>query len=318
MNDPRTCALCSDAIDLDERRSLRVRHSEGADATAIEDLYRRLRPEDIRRRFFTGSLPPRAFFERWATIGEADEDGNTRGFGIVAELSDPDGVHLVGEAGYTMLANGDAELGIAIDPSSRGWLGPWLLDSLLRHGAARDVSNLEALVLCDNRAMLSLIRHRGYAVLDHPDWGTIRLTVSTNGHTPAWPPERGGPRVLIGSRSSRWIGEEAFRQKGFEVAVCPGVGGDERHCPVRQGSPCPLVDGADAVVVDLPSDDPRAEPLRQTLPTIHPGIRLVEAYEPTGHNGDDPPKRRSNDALLAELTDLIVRPGMKKKGSPHD
>ncbi len=63
-----------------------------------------------------------------------------------------------------------------------------------------------------------------------------------------------GPRtVLVVERSEetrgrigRWL-EEA----GFEVLACPGPTGPDYRCLAGRGRPCPLVHGADAVVLDL-------------------------------------------------------------------
>ena len=49
----------------------------------------------------------------------------------MAEVVDGDDRTLVGEAGYTLLSDGDGELAITVDPEWRGWLGSWLLDALV-------------------------------------------------------------------------------------------------------------------------------------------------------------------------------------------
>lgn len=46
-----------------------------------------------------------------------------------------------------------AKFGLAVDADWRGWLGSYLLDSLLRAAAERGVPNLDADILLDNLPM---------------------------------------------------------------------------------------------------------------------------------------------------------------------
>lgn len=58
----------------------------------------------------------------------------------MAVISD-DGERIVGEAEYILLPGGDGELAITVAPDWRGWLGPYLLDTLLEVAASRGVAN---------------------------------------------------------------------------------------------------------------------------------------------------------------------------------
>lgn len=286
------CGFCGPNLELDDSHRLRLRHLLGGDEAGLRKLYSRLTVSDLHRRFFTGALPPSTFFERWASIGEAG------GFALAAEVEGPEGPDIVGEAGYALLDDGDGELGIAVDREHRGWLGPWLLDSLLAHARARGIMNLQALVLADNRGMMALARKRGFAVLGHPEWSTIRLTMSTDGHTPSWPPDHHRPRLLIESERSRLTAEDDLRAAGFDIAVCGGPCRSQGHCPVLDGERCPLIEGADAVIVDLTPDDPETAEFLEAERVIHPGVRLISGYR-TGSDGRR--HRRASDELLAEL-----------------
>ncbi len=307
------CELCGPPIDVVGRGRITLRHSGAADAEGLRDLYRRLRPQDLRRRFFTGGLPPLGFFEHWAAI---EDDG---GFGLVAAASDHDDEAgdddhdetggagqrdeiLVAEAGYGMVpgGGGDGELGIAIDPDHRGWLGPWLLDRLLAHAHERGVANLQAVILVENRTMLALAARRGYAILGHPDWSTIRITMATSGHVPSWSGDHERPRVLVETDRSRWIGEEALTQAGFDVALCNGPCRSGGYCPILRGEPCPLVAGADAVIVDLADTELAAELLGREQ-VIHPGVRHVAATDPERVGRP----RLTADEVLVQLEDLL-------------
>jgi RimJ/RimL family protein N-acetyltransferase len=299
---PRRCELCPDPVDIEPGVRLVLRHSAPADGPQIEQLYRRLPVEDLLMRFFSAGMPPDSFFERWSSLAAG------QGLGLVAELTDDDGTRLVGEAGYSVQDDGDAELGIAVDPGYRGWIGPWILAALLDHAHDRGIHNMQALVRSDNRPMISLAQHRGFAVLEHPDWGTVRLTMSTAGHTPSWPPIRRRPRVLVAAERTRWPGEEQLRQSGFDLAICPGLHDIESRshaafCPAKRDGRCPLVAGADAVVVDLPTVDPRYAAVRDYLQRIHPEARVVDAYS----DGVSGPSRRRNPAELIDEVRRAVR-----------
>lgn len=309
MTTAQQCPVCPEPIELDQGRTLRLRHVAATDADGIEQLYHRLTPEDLLLRFFSAGRPPHRFFERWVALESRG------GFGVVVELFDPGntsddgpegndahiGPLIVAEAGYAPLDDGDVELGIAVDPAHRGWLGPWMLDALLVHAKARGIQNLQALVKSSNRSMLALARQRGFAVLDHPDWGTVRISMSTDGHTPSWPPLAARPRVLVAADRTRWSGEHLFRTAGFNLAICPAMGAPGRHCPELNGSSCPLVEGADAVVIDLDPKGPRSLELLDELRRRHPDKRIVSTRKPAAHG---PTVHVPLAELLADLGDI--------------
>jgi hypothetical protein len=102
--------------------------------------------------------------------------------------------------------------------------------------------------------MLGLLRSRGYVVVEHPDWSVIRVVVGAASRTPIWPPHDDRPRVLVETPSGRWPHEEAARSAGLNVLTCGGPVPATR-CPMLRGEGCPLVAGADVVVVARPGDD---------------------------------------------------------------
>jgi GNAT superfamily N-acetyltransferase len=234
------------SVDLTAGRRLVVRSADVDDVAEVQALYRRLSADDRRRRFFVGHEPSEQTTRHWLTVAERG------GLAMLAEVVDPDGsTTTVAEAGYAMLDDGDGELAITVDPSWRGWLGGWLLDVLVRQAAAHGIENLHADVLVENRVMIGLLRHRGYAAVDHPDWNTIRLVISTTGHTPGWPPRHAGRRLLAAASGARWDGEAAAKEAGFDVRTCAGPEERDGECPLLRGDDCPLLDGVDAVVFDL-------------------------------------------------------------------
>jgi hypothetical protein len=248
---------------------LTVRPVGPGDVDGLVALYATLDAEDRYRRFFSGFVPPRSFFQRLAEVR------GRGGFGVVAVEGTG---RIVGEANYELLPDGDGELGMAVARDWRGWLGPYLLDTLVDAAAARAVPNIEADVLVTNGRMLSLLRDRGYATLPSDDWVSLRLMVGTAGHTPVWPaggpgtPDRSRPRVLVETPGGRWHGTPEAEAAGLAVITCSGPRGPRPRCPVLAGRPCPLAADADAVVVAHAPDDARWAALVRGHADLHPGV----------------------------------------------
>jgi GNAT superfamily N-acetyltransferase len=202
---------------------------------------------------------------------------------------------LVGEAGYSLMDNGNGTFALTLDEARRGWLGPFLFDHLLAAARDRGVPNLEGDIRLDNKPMLALARSRGLAMVDHPDWTQGRVVIGTGGRVPGWPrrPEVGGrPRLLVEAPSGRWPGEAEAKEAGLEVIVCPGPPGRPgRRCPLLAGEPCPLVEGADAIVVAGSGEDYAA--LARHHRSAPAGTPVVV------RNGDAPTARQQLDRVLA-------------------
>jgi hypothetical protein len=58
---------------------------------------------------------------------------------------------------------------------------------------------------------------------------------------------------------------------GMQVLVCPGPTGRHTRCPVLAGEPCPLVAGADVVVVSHACGDEPWRRLPAAHAAVHPG-----------------------------------------------
>ena len=155
-------------------RTLSIRPLRPSDTAGLVALYAGLKENDTYLRFFSGHAPPEDFVEKMTHVAERG------GFGLIALMEEQDGTNkIVGEATYELLPNGDGELGITVAEASRGWLGPYLLDALVTEAAVRGVPNLEADVLVGNRRMLTMLRARGYAVMDH-DPAIVRVAIGTD------------------------------------------------------------------------------------------------------------------------------------------
>jgi ribosomal protein S18 acetylase RimI-like enzyme len=257
-----------DEKQLPDGRRLIVREGRVGDTDDLNALYRRLSGDDLWLRFFTAAAPAPTFFDHWLSI--ADEGGLV----LVVLVEERSGrTTLVAEAGYSLLEDGDGELGITVDPSWRGWLGPWLLAVLLREAAARGVPNLQAVVQVSNRAMMSTLRRHGAAIVEQPEPNEIRLAIGTSGGTPGWPVSHDKPRILVEAAYGHWAGERAAREAGFEIRTCRGPGTD-RQCPMLAGEGCPLVEGADVVVSQFPDEAPYTAAIVDEL-RRHPDLHLV-------------------------------------------
>jgi RimJ/RimL family protein N-acetyltransferase len=251
--------------------SIVVRPVRPDDAEGLSQLYASLSVEDRHLRFFSVYEPTTEVIRRWTEIDK------TGGFGLVAQLDDDDH-RIVGHASYALLPDGDGDFAITIAPDWRGWLGPFLLDALATAAARRGVPNLEADVLLENRRMLSLLRARGYAVLDGGDWTVLRVLVATAGNAPSWPGPHDGPRLLVEAPGGRSRVKDAARDLGMQVISCSGPA--PRHhtrCPAVTGEPCPLASGADVILFSLPADDDGAPELLRGHARLHAGVPVCLA-----------------------------------------
>jgi L-amino acid N-acyltransferase YncA len=244
-----------------------VRAIERADLPGLRALYEGLSLEDRRHRFFSLFWPDDDFLERVVTAPERGA------FAVVAVLDDGS---LVGEASYEPLGDDCAELAITVAAEWHGWLGHYLLDALVAAAAERGITSLEAEILLDNRAMLALVRARGYVTLGHDDFTTLRVAIGTVACMPLWPSGARHPRVLVEARGGRWRAEACARANGLQLAVCPGPhpGSGRPACPVLRGEACPVAAGADAIVCALDADDPDIDVILEGHHRYHAGRPL--------------------------------------------
>jgi hypothetical protein len=295
-------------VPLRDGRVLSVRPVCQADVPGLSALYDGLSDDDRYRRFFSSYRPPESFFER---IGTVIDRG---GFGVVATVRSCGVEQIVAEANYEPLPNGDGELAMTVAAEWRGWLGPYLLDSLVEGAAARGVPNLEADVLVTNRSMLAVLRSRGYASVGSNDWSTLRLVIGTRGHTPVWstgpssPGHESRPRVLVEAPGGRWHAADEAATEGLRVMVCSGPRGARPRCPALAGKPCPLAADADAIVVSNAPDDERWRALVDAHASLHPDVPVcVEPRRSHGRAGAPSLGReRSEAARVIEDDDPVL------------
>lgn len=289
-------------------RRLVVRTVTAADIDGLLALYRSLPEQDQYHRFFSAYRMSRSTAEEWTRVAE---EGGCRLVAVVAEKEEADAAgRLVAEAGYTLLPNGNGEFEITVAHDWQGWLGPYLLDALVDEAAARGVPNLEADILTENRPMLAVVFDRGCVALDHDDFTVVRVAVSTGAGVPTWAGRKTRPRALVEAPGGRWRAEDALREAGFEVAICPGPrAGREGRCPLLGGRPCPLVAEADVVIDALRPDDPAAERLLDAHRRLHPDVPLCVATTSLPPGRSLPPGAHAVDPStpLETVVDVATR-----------
>jgi hypothetical protein len=278
----------------------------GSDADGLIALYASLDMDDQYRRFFSGHPPPESFVKKMTKVSERG------GFGLIAVIEGPDTTsRIVGEATYELLPDGDGELGITVAEDARGWLGPYLLDALVEAAAARGVPNLEADVLVTNRRMLTMLRARGYAIVEHDEQpAVVRVAIGTAQRMPTWPGTHEHPRLLVELPGGRWHAEEAARAAGFQVLACPGPLLGWSHCPALHGEPCPLAAGADVIVDAVPDEAGRS--LLAAHRSIHPSVPICVELRP-GETDPDPAvtkiSRGTNDSVVIGILKRLAKDG---------
>jgi hypothetical protein len=291
-------------VPLPAARALSIRPMTEADAEGLIALYAGLDMDDLYRRFFSGHAPPESFVKKMTKVTQRG------GFGLIAVIEGPNNTsRIVGEATYEVLPDGDGELGITVAEDARGWLGPYLLDALVEAAAARGVPNLEADVLVTNRRMLTMLRARGYAIVDHDEQPAIvRVVIGTAQRVPTWPGNHERPRLLVEAPGGRWHAEEAARAAGFQVLACPGPLLGWSHCPALRGEPCPLAAGADVIVDAVPHEAGRS--LLDAHRRIHPSVPICVEL-PSGEGGLDAAvseiPRGTSDTVVVGILERLAK-----------
>jgi hypothetical protein len=233
----------------------------------LSGLYDQLDPADRYLRFFGAYRPSIEFIQTLANPGPREAR-------VVAELAEHGELHLVAEAGYSMLANGNGEFAMVVAKEWRGWLGPYLLDVVIELAAQNGVPNLEAEILATNQRMLAIMRARGCVVIGHDGWNELRTMVGTGRQGPTWSGADDRPRVLVETPGGRWPLEDAADAAGLRVFTCGGPT-QNWSCPMLTGQECELAARADAIVVRSARNDPSWEGLLDRHSQLHPDVAVI-------------------------------------------
>jgi acyl-CoA hydrolase/RimJ/RimL family protein N-acetyltransferase len=157
---------------LRDGRMVTVRPTRTGDAAALQDLFFRLRPEDVRTRFFRQL---RSLTDEMAQhlCGVSYEQE----MAFVAVVGEPESERIVGSSAYFLdFETGLADVSYMIDPEWQGvGLGRALQARTIEYARAHGVHGFTADVLSDNAAMLAVFRRSGYRVTSRVNDGVIEL-----------------------------------------------------------------------------------------------------------------------------------------------
>ena len=143
---------------LRDRRSLTVRPTRAGDAPGIQDLFFRLRAEDVRTRFFR--------YLRSLTDEMAQhlcDVGYTQEMAFAAVVGDLESERIVGTSCYFLdPQTGLADVAYMVDPAWQGLgIGRLLQARTIEYACAHGVRGFTADVLATNTAMLAVFRRAG-------------------------------------------------------------------------------------------------------------------------------------------------------------
>jgi GNAT superfamily N-acetyltransferase len=151
---------------------VRLREIRPGDREAVRQAFARLSRESRYSRFLSGltELSPEM-------LERAVHRQTERDLGLVAEVDAPDGIDIVAGARYD--ARADDRRGEFAITVADGWRGVGLASRLMREliqGArVRGLTRLEGFVLGENRRMLDLAWHLGFAVVTDPNDFTVKI-----------------------------------------------------------------------------------------------------------------------------------------------
>jgi acetyltransferase len=162
-----------ETIALRDGRRVRVRPIRPEDEPAHQALFASLSPEDVRFRFFNlVKALPHSQMARYTQIDydremafvavDADAPDERKTLGVARAIFDPDRVQ--------------AEFAILVRSDEKGHgIGHALLDKLVRYCHQRGAQRVVGQVLPDNRAMLELAEHLGFARRFVPGEGVVEV-----------------------------------------------------------------------------------------------------------------------------------------------
>lgn len=172
--DPRNYAV--DAA-LRDGTSIRIRAISSDDQDRLHEHFRRLSQQSIYFRFMGFKRDLSAQDLKWLT--ELDFNDHV---GLAATLTENGRERLIGVGRY--LRGKDphrAELAFTVLDEYQGHgIGTILLEHLGLIARAGGITELEAIVLADNRQMLEVLAHSGFRIRHQLDSGVVHLYYSTD------------------------------------------------------------------------------------------------------------------------------------------
>ena len=186
--------------ELRDGRRVTVRPTRTSDAGALQDLFFRLRPEDVRTRFFRQlkSLTDEMAQHLCGVTYEHE-------MAFVAVVGEPESERVVGSSCYfedprTSLA----DVAYMVDPEWQGaGLGTLLQSRTIEYAKAHGVRGFTADVLFGNAAMLAVFRRSGCQVTGHTRDGVVEVQMLFE--APAVDPSGSRPPATPAWRSTRSV-----------------------------------------------------------------------------------------------------------------
>ena len=159
---------------LRDGRSLLVRPTLARDAGLLQDLFFRMRDEDVRTRFFRRlrSLTDE-MAQHLCSVGYETE------MAFAAVVGEREAERVVGTACYFAdPSTGFADVAFMVDPAWQGTgLGSHLQDRMVEYGRGHGLRGFTADVLAENAPMLNVFRRSGLRMESHIDSGSFEVTL---------------------------------------------------------------------------------------------------------------------------------------------
>jgi acyl-CoA hydrolase/RimJ/RimL family protein N-acetyltransferase len=159
---------------LRDGRTVDIRPTRASDARPLQDLFFRMRPEDVRTRFFRTL---RSLTDEMAlhlcSVGYEQE------MAFAAVVGERESERIVGTASYFVdPRTGLADVAYMVDPAWQGsGLGSALQDRTIDYARRHGVRGFTADVLAENAGMMAVFRRSGLRMETHVDAGAFEVTM---------------------------------------------------------------------------------------------------------------------------------------------
>ena len=159
-------------VELRDGRRVEIRPTRTSDARPLQDLFFRMRPEDVRTRFFrTLRSLTDEMAQHLCSVGYEQE------MAFAAVIGDREAERVVGTASYFLdPSSGLADVAYMVDPEWQGsGLGSALQARTIEYARRHGVRGFTADVLAENAGMIAVFRRSGLRIESHLDAGAFEI-----------------------------------------------------------------------------------------------------------------------------------------------